>query len=109
MKRVTVLVRPHRLEIVKSVISAMDVTGLTVTDVRGNGNSPESSHWTQGVAPLPIRCKIEVVVLDEQVNEVIDQVLKRCFTGESHDGKIFVEPILDAIRIRTRERGNAAI
>jgi len=112
VKRVTCYIRPHRLEQVKSAIAAIGVTGLTVSDIRGRGNSPEASEWmgTDGpVVTLPIRAKIEVAVPDDLVEQVIEQIVENARTGESGDGKIFVEPLTDAMRVRTGERGDLAI
>jgi nitrogen regulatory protein P-II 1 len=95
---------------VKSAIAALEVTGLTVADVRGTGNSPETSAWTTvGAAPLPIRSRIEVVVSDLLVDEVVDAITRSGRTGEPNDGKIFIEDVADAVRIRTNERGADAV
>jgi nitrogen regulatory protein P-II 1 len=110
MKKVICFLKPHRLEMVKSAIAALDVTGLSVADVRGTGNSAESSAWsTVGAAPLPIRSRIEVVVNDELVEQVVEAILRHGRTGEPNDGKIFVENVEDAVRVRTRERGDQAV
>jgi nitrogen regulatory protein P-II 1 len=110
MKRVICFVKPHRLELVKSAIAALDVTGLSVADVRGTGNSPETSAWAAvGAAPLPIRSRIEVVIPDVLVDDVIEAILRNGHTGEPNDGKIFVEDVQDAIRVRTNERGDLAV
>lgn len=111
MKRIICFVRPHRLELIKTAIASLDITGLSVAEVRGTGNSPESAPWgaVAGVAPLPIRSRLEVVVRDEQVEPVIEAILANGRTGETNDGKIFIEEIVDAIRIRTQERGDSAV
>ena len=112
MFRITVYIRPHRLEQVKSAIAALGVSGMTVSDVRGTGNSPEQTQWFAGeghVIPLPIRSKIDVVVPEEMKEEVIAAILASAKTGEPSDGKIFVEPISDAIRVRTGETGEEAL
>ena len=112
MLRITTYIRPHRLEPVKSAIAALGVTGINVSDVRGTGNSPESTQWFAGethVIALPIRSKVEVVVPDDLKEPVIEAIIEAARVGESGDGKIFVEPVLDAIRVRTGERGDAAV
>ena len=112
MIRVTCFVRPHRLEVVKSAITAVGVTGMNVADVRGTGNSPETSQWFGSEGPvvaLPIQSRIEVVAREEQQEELIEAILRSARTGESGDGKIFVEPVADVLRVRTRERGDAAL
>jgi nitrogen regulatory protein P-II 1 len=90
MTRITCMIRPHRLEAVKSAIAALNVSGLNVSDVRGTGNSPESAAWFGG-------------------EEHVEAILEHARTGEPGDGKIFVETVVDALRIRTGERGEAAL
>ena len=112
MKRVICFIRPHRLEAVKSAIASVGVSGLSVSDVRGTGNSPESSDLLgggDGVIALPIRSRIEVVTTDELAETVVDSIVQSAQTGEHGDGKIFVEDVLDALRIRTEERGDSAV
>jgi nitrogen regulatory protein PII len=112
MLRIIVFIRPHRLEQVKSAISALNVSGMTVSDVRGTGNSLEPAQWFAGeghVIPLPIRSRIEVVISNEMKDEVVQAILNASQTGEQSDGKIFIQPVSDAVRIRTGERGEAAL
>lgn len=112
MIRVTCFVRPHRLEAVKSAIAAIGVSGLSVSDVRGTGNSPEHTEWLggdDGLVALPIRSRIEVVVPDEYSEPIVQAIVESARTGETGDGKIFLERVEDAIRIRTEERGDSAI
>ena len=111
MKRVICFLRPHRLEAVKTAISTLGVTGLTVSDVRGRGNSPETASLlaSSGVVGLPIRSRLEAVVADDLCEAVVQAILDNAYTGESGDGKVFVEPILDAVRVRTGERGEDAV
>ena len=112
MKRIIVFIRPHRLEQVKSAIAAVGISGMTVSDVRGTGNSPEPAQWFAGegnVIPLPIRSRIEVVVSDEMKDAVIQAILGAAQSGEASDGKIFIQPVETAIRVRTGERGEAAL
>lgn len=110
--RVTCFVRPHRLEAVKSAIAALGVSGLSVSDVRGTGNSPERADFfggDEGVIALPIRARIEVVANDDMREAIVDAIVESAHTGESGDGKIFVQRVADAVRIRTEERGDAAV
>ncbi len=112
MLRLTIYIRPHRLEQVKSAIAALGVSGMTVSDVRGTGNSPEQTQWFAGeghVLPLPIRSKLDVVIPDDMKDQVLEAVMSAAQTGEASDGKIFIEPILDAVRVRTGEQGDAAL
>lgn len=110
--RVTAYVRPHRLDEVKTAVSNLGVSGLTVTDVRGCGSSPERATTFAGqeiLVALPLRSKLEAVVPEELAEAVIGAVVATARTGEPGDGKIFVEPIEDAVRIRTGERGPSAV
>lgn len=112
MIRLITFLRPHRLESVKSAIAALGISGMSVSDVRGTGNSPEQTDWLggdPGLIALPIRARIEVVAPDELQEPIIEAILSSAQTGESGDGKIFVERVADAIRIRTGERGEAAV
>lgn len=112
MFRIWCLIRPHRLEQVKSAIAALGVSGLHVTDVRGVGNSPERPSWfadEEHLVALPIKSKLEVVATEDLLEPIVEAILENARTGEPGDGKIFVEPISDAIRIRTGERGDAAV
>lgn len=112
MIRVICFIRPHRLEAVKSAIAALGVSGLTVCEVRGTGNSPEAPGFFAGdpnVIALPIRSRLEVVAHDELQEPILQAIMEQAQTGESGDGKVFVEKVLDAIRVRTEERGDSAI
>ena len=112
MTRVTCFIRPHRLEQVKSAIGVLLVTGMSVSDVRGTGNSKETYDWfggEEGLIALPIRSRVEVVAIDDLTEEIVQAIITNAYTGEDGDGKIFVEKISEAIRIRTQERGDAAI
>lgn len=109
---VTAIVRPHRLEAVKTAIADLGVTGMSVVEVRGCGNSPEKAATFAGrevLVALPIRAKITVVVHDGEEEGVIQAILSTARIGEPGDGKIFLERIQDAIRIRTLERGETAV
>lgn len=112
MVRITCMIRPHRLEGVKSAIASLGVSGLNVADVRGVGNSPEKASWFAGeehLVALPIKSRLEVVAADELQEPIIEAIIENARTGEPGDGKIFVEKVRDAIRIRTEERGESAI
>jgi nitrogen regulatory protein P-II 1 len=111
MIRVTAYIKPHRLEPVKSAIAALGVSGMSVADVRGTGNSPEESTLLggQGIVALPIRARIDVVAQDEAMEDIVEAIRNSAHTGNPDDGKVFVERISDAIRVRTMERGDAAV
>lgn len=112
MTRVTCYLRPHRLEPVKSAIAALGVSGLSVSDVRGVGSSPEKTDFFAGdehLIALPIRARIEVVAPDDMAEPIVAAIIENAQTGEPGDGKIFLERVADAVRIRTDERGEDAV
>jgi len=108
LHRIVCFLRPHRLEVVKSAIAVLGVNGMSISDVRGTGDSAD--EVSEGpILKMPIRSKIEVVVRPELTDSVLAAILNYAHTGERDDGKVFVEPIEDAIRIRTNEHGEAAV
>jgi nitrogen regulatory protein P-II 1 len=112
MIRVTCYIRPHKLEQVKTAVAALGISGLSVSDVRGTGNSPERPQWLGGeehIVALPVRSRIEVVAPDELKEDLIRVIVENARTGEPGDGKIFVERVVDAIRVRTGECGDLAV
>lgn len=112
MRRITAYIRPHRTEDVKTAVADLGVTGMTVSEVRGRGNSPESGVAFGGqmvLSHLPPKAMISVVVTDDLEEQVIEAIIAHARTGEPGDGKIFVEAVEDAIRIRTKERGETAV
>jgi len=112
MKRIECIIRPIRFEAVKEALNEIGVYGMTVTDVRGFGRQQGHTEKYRGstytINLLP-KIKIEVVVPDERVEEVVATLLEAARTGEIGDGKIFIAEVLDAVRIRTGERGEAAL
>lgn len=112
MTRITAYLKPHKLEAVKTAVSNLGISGMTVSDVRGCGNSPEASAWFAGeehVIALPIRSKLMIVAPDDLKEELVSTIIRFAHTGEPNDGKITVEHVLDAVRIRTEESGETAI
>ncbi len=112
MKRIECIIRPHRLDDVKVALAEMGVVGMTVEDVRGCGSHEEMRDSYRGadytVYLLP-RIRLTMVVPDEDVDEVLDTVCQYARTGEPGDGKIFIYPMDDAVRVRTEERGDAVL
>ena len=109
MKRIECIIRPLKLDQVKIALGEIGVTGMTVSDVRGSGRHGGHRETFRGAdyaIELPHKVKIEMIVRDEDVDEVIETVLTHARTGEQGDGKIFVMPMDDAIRIRTEESGD---
>ncbi|MEN3002169.1 MAG: P-II family nitrogen regulator [Armatimonadota bacterium] len=111
MKKIDCILRPHKLEEVKTALGELGITGMTVSEVRGCGRSPSESGpmGEEVLIRLPMRLRLEMVVPDELVEPVIETILRHARTGQPDDGKIFVLPYQDAIRIRTEERGDAAL
>ncbi len=112
MKRVECIIRPMKLDEVKIALGEVGVTGMTVSDVRGAGRQRghrESYRGAEYTIDLPTKVKIEMIVRDEDVEEIIETILVHARTGEPGDGKIFVLPMEDAIRIRTEERGDEVL
>lgn len=115
MKKIVAIIRPEKLSIVKETLNAHDVFLMTVTDVRGCGNQGGREEVYRGqeysVELLP-KVKLEIAVNDSFVDQTIDAIIQSArsgATGEVGDGKIFIEPLYDCIRIRTGERGPDSI
>lgn len=113
MNKVEAIIRPERLEAVKEALAAAGFVGLNIVNVTGRGVQKGIVHAGRGgeeyrVDMLP-KCKIELVVDDSQTNTVVDAIIEAARTGSIGDGKIFILPVADAIRVRTGERGAAAI
>ena len=112
MKKIECIIRPMRLEAVKSALGELGITGMTVTDVRGIGTGDGATGLAHGAAyagALPPKIKLEVVAADEDVDEVIETVLLHARTGSPGDGKIFVLPAGRAVRIRTGDEGEGVL
>lgn len=112
MKKVEAIVKPFKLDDVKEALGEVGVHGLTVTEVKGYGRQKghtESYRGAEYVVDFLPKMKIEVVVADALVPQVVDAVVRAARTGRIGDGKIFVTPVEEAIRIRTDERGEGAL
>ena len=112
MKLILSIIRPHRLQDVKEALSKIGIAGLTVTDVRGAGRQKgqvERYRGSEYSIDLLAKCRIEVAVTNDQVEEVIQAIRKSACSGEIGDGKIFILPLEDAMRIRTGERGEDSL
>ena len=112
MKKIEAIVKPFKLDEVKDALGSIGISGMTVTEVKGFGRQKGHTEIYRGseytVDFLP-KVKIEVVIADEIAGKVIDAITKSAKTGKIGDGKIFVVPVEEAVRIRTEERGPAAI
>jgi nitrogen regulatory protein P-II 1 len=112
MKKIEAIIKPFKLDEVKEALSAIGVQGLTVSEVKGFGRQKGHTELYRGaeyVVDFLPKVKLEVIIRDEQVAEVIDAIEKAARTGRIGDGKIFVVPVEEVIRIRTGERGGNAV
>src|SRR3990172_5347757 len=112
MKKIEAIIKPFKLDEVKESLSEIGVQGMTVTEVKGFGRTGGKKEVYRGsayVVDFVPKVKLEIVVPDGIVKEVIDAIEKSAKTGRIGDGKIFVTPIDEAVRIRTGERGEEAI
>ncbi|MCP9805498.1 P-II family nitrogen regulator [Cyanobium sp. T1B-Tous] len=112
MKQITAVIRPAKVDAVKTALVAIDVVGMTINDVRGFGRQKGQVERYRGnaftVDFLP-KVRITAVVADDKVEAAITAISEAARTGEIGDGKIFVSAVETAIRIRTGERGDAAL
>ena len=112
MKKIEAIIKPFKLEAVKDALSELGIHGMTVTEVKGFGRQKGHTEIYRGseytVDFLP-KMKIETVLPDSQVESAITAIIKAAKTGKIGDGKIFVTTVEEAWRIRTDERGEAAI
>ncbi len=112
MKRIEAIIKPFKLDEVKSSLSSVGVQGMTVTEVRGFGRQKGHKEVYRGaeyVVELVPKIKIEVIVSDQIVDRLVETIAKAAKTGKIGDGKIFVQLVEEAVRIRTGERGEAAL
>jgi nitrogen regulatory protein PII len=112
MKMICAIIRPHRLDDVKKALGDMGVLGLTLTDVRGAGRQKgqvERYRGSEYNLDLISKTKLEVCVSDSQCAEAVKTIREAARTGEVGDGKIFIYPLEDSVRIRTGESGDDAI
>jgi len=112
MKKIEAIIKPFKLEEVKSALAGLGVQGLTVSEVKGFGRQKGHTEIYRGseyaVDFLP-KIKIEIVLADAQVAGAIEAIIKAAKTGKIGDGKIFVSPVEKVIRIRTEETGEQAV
>ncbi len=112
MKKVEAIIKPFKLDEVKEALGEVGVQGMTVTEVKGFGRTGGKREVYRGsayVVDFVPKVKVEVVVAEGMVPDVLEAIEKAAKTGRIGDGKIFVSPIEEAIRIRTGERGEEAI
>ena len=112
MKLIIAIIKPFKLEEVKQALAEIGIEGMTVTEVKGFGRQKGHTEIYRGseytVDFLP-KVKVEIVVTDEIAGKAIDAIVKSAKTGKIGDGKVFILPLEEIIRIRTDERGEAAV
>lgn len=112
MIKIEAFIRPFILEEIKDALKTINIKGMTISQVMGCGNQ---MGWTEVVRGSEVdynfrpKIKLELFVRDEQVEEVVETIRRVAYTGEVGDGKIFISEVRDALRIRTGERGDAAL
>jgi len=112
MKKIEAVIKPFKLDDVKEALNDIGIQGMTVSEVKGYGRQKGHTEIYRGaeyaVDFIP-KLKIEIIVPDDRCEEVVEIVKKSSFTGKIGDGKIFIIPIDDVIRVRTGERGESAL
>ena len=112
MKKIEVIVRPHKMDDVREALLEVGIKGMTILEVKGIGRQKGHTEIYRGseyhIGFLP-KVKFEVVVPDKLLDTAVDTILKAAKTGEVGDGKLFVSTIEEAIRVRTQESGDSAL
>lgn len=112
MKKIIAVIKPFKIDAVKDALSGIDIKGMTVTEVKGFGRQKGHTEIYRGAeyqTDFVPKVELKIAVTDEQVQQVVDTILETARTGKIGDGKIFIQPIDDAIRIRTNENGKDAL
>lgn len=112
MKKIEAIIRPFKLDDVREALSEIGVRGMTLTEIKGYGRQKGHTELYRGseykIDFLP-KVKLEIIAKDEMVDSVVSTIIKAAKTGQVGDGKIFVTPVEDVIRVRTEESGEGAI
>lgn len=112
MQKIEAIIKPYRLEEVQEALAAIGITGMTVTEVKGYGRQKGHTELYRGaeysIDFLP-KIKLEIVAEDESVDTIVDTIIAAARTGKIGDGKIFISPVGQALRIRTGETGNEVV
>ena len=112
MKKVEAIIKPFKLDEVKEALQRVGIQGLTVTEVKGFGRQKGHTELYRGaeyVVDFLPKIKLEIVIAEEDVDKAVEAIVEAANTGRIGDGKIFVLPLDEAIRIRTGERGSEAV
>jgi nitrogen regulatory protein P-II 1 len=112
MKKIEAIIKPFKLEEVKEALAEVGIEGMTVSEVKGFGRQKGHTEIYRGseytVDFLP-KIKVEIVLADDQADGAIEAIIKGAKTGKIGDGKVFVLPVEEAVRIRTDEKGEKAV
>ncbi len=112
MTKIEAIIRPNRFDAVKEALSELGVEGLTVSEARGHGRQKGHTETYRGreyeVSLVP-KLRVELVVVDEQVEKIVAAIIASAASGQIGDGKIFLSKVEDAIRIRNQDRGDIAL
>ena len=112
MKKIEAIIKPFKLDEVREGLSEVGITGLTVTEVKGFGRQKGHTELYRGaeyVVDFLPKIKVEVVLADDIVDQAVEAIVKAAHTGKIGDGKIFITPLDEVVRIRTDEHGDSAL
>lgn len=112
MKKIEAIIKPFKLDEVKAALNDLGVRGLTISDVKGHGRQKGHAEVYRGaeyVIDFIPKTKLEIIVEADQVEKIVDTIVKAARTGKIGDGKIFVLPVDEVVRVRTGELGREAI
>jgi nitrogen regulatory protein PII len=112
MKKIEAIIKPFKLDDVKDALNQLGIKGMTISEVKGYGRQKGHKEIYRGaeyVVDFIPKVKIELIVSSDQVNEIVEVIRKAALTGKIGDGKIFVLPVEEVIRVRTGETGEDAI
>ncbi|HEC25386.1 MAG TPA: P-II family nitrogen regulator [bacterium] len=112
MKKIEAIIKPFKIDDVKEALNKIGIHGITVTEVKGFGRQKGHTELYRGAeyrVDFVPKSKMEIVVPDEQASDVVEAIGKSAKTGNIGDGKIFISPVEEAVRIRTGEKGESAV
>ncbi len=112
MKKIEAIIKPFTIDAVKEELGRAGITGLTAYEVKGFGRQKGHTEMYRGseyVVDFLPKLKLEVVVRDDQVDSVVEAIIRKARTGRIGDGKIYITDLKDVVRIRTSERGDSAV
>ena len=112
MKKLEIIIRPEKLDVLKKILTEDGISGMMISNIMGFGNQKGYTHQYRGTTyavNLVSKLKVETVIRDEQVEDLMQKIRNELSTAHVGDGKIFVYPVEDALRIRTGDRGESAL